>query len=96
MKSTIRRTNNTTPAPRYHARDAAIYLSQLHKAKTILGSATPSLESYFNAHSDSNRKEKYSLVELKEQFSKQSLSQIIPVNVKKEARERKMQSHFIH
>ncbi len=77
------------PAPRYHARDAAIYLSQLHKAKTILGSATPSLESYFNAQS-----EKYSLVELKEQFSQQSLSEIIPVNVKKEARERKMQSHF--
>ena len=77
------------PAPRYHARDAAIYLSQLHGAKTILGSATPSLESYFNAQT-----EKYSLVELKEQFSQQSLSEIIPVNTKKETRERKMQSHF--
>ncbi len=77
------------PAPRYHARDAAIYLSHLHGAKTILGSATPSLESYFNAQS-----EKYSLVELKEQFSQQALSEIIPINIKKETRERKMQSHF--
>ncbi|NNC44429.1 MAG: DEAD/DEAH box helicase, partial [Winogradskyella sp.] len=47
------------PAPRYHARDAAIVLAKLFKAKTVLGSATPSLESYFNATQD-----KYGLVEL--------------------------------
>ena len=77
------------PAPRYHARDASIYLAHIHGAKTILGSATPSLESYYNAKS-----EKYSLVELKEQFSQQPLSEIIPVNIKKEIREQKMQLHF--
>lgn len=37
------------PAPRYHARDAAVYLAYLHRAKTVLGSATPSIESYYNA-----------------------------------------------
>lgn len=37
------------PAPRYHARDAAVFLARLHGAKTVLGSATPSIESYYNA-----------------------------------------------
>ena len=49
------------PAPRYHARSAAIVLAQMFKAKTILGTATPSLESYHNAKTG-----KYGLVELKE------------------------------
>ena len=47
------------PAPRYHARDCAVILAGLHKAKTILGSASPSIESYNNALSG-----KYGLVEL--------------------------------
>ena len=47
------------PAPRYHARDAAIVLAHSHKAKVLLGSATPSLETYFNAKSD-----KFGLVEI--------------------------------
>jgi primosomal protein N' (replication factor Y) (superfamily II helicase) len=51
------------PAPRYHARDAAIYYGALIKAKVLLGSATPSVESYFNALSG-----KYALVELNERF----------------------------
>ncbi len=37
------------PAPRYQARDSAIYLAGLHGAKTLLGTATPSFESYYNA-----------------------------------------------
>jgi primosomal protein N' (replication factor Y) len=52
------------PAPRYHARDAAIYLSTLHNAKVLLGSATPSLESYHNAQTG-----KYGLVELNKRFT---------------------------
>jgi primosomal protein N' (replication factor Y) len=52
------------PAPRYHARDAALYLATIHKASILMGSATPSLESYYNA-----LQSKYALVELKQQFS---------------------------
>ncbi len=52
------------PAPRYNARDAAIYLASLFKAKVVLGSATPSLESYYNALQG-----KYGLVELSQRYS---------------------------
>lgn len=51
------------PSPRFHARDAAIYLASLHKAKTILGSATPSVESLYNA-----KQGKYSYILLKERY----------------------------
>ena len=51
------------PAPRYNGRDAAIYLASLNHAKVLLGSATPSLETYFNAKND-----KYAFVELKERY----------------------------
>ena len=51
------------PAPRYHARDAAIYYASLFNAKVLLGSATPSMESYYNVQTN-----KYGLVELKERY----------------------------
>ena len=51
------------PAPRYLARDAAIVLAQLHSAKTLLGSATPSIESQYNVE-----KNKYGYVPLKDRF----------------------------
>lgn len=51
------------PAPRYHARDTAIYCGQLHAAKVLLGSATPSIESYYNAVQG-----KYGLVTLGERY----------------------------
>ncbi|MEO5591569.1 MAG: primosomal protein N' [Chitinophagaceae bacterium] len=51
------------PAPRYHARDAAVYFASLFAAKVLLGSATPSIESYYNAASG-----KYVLVKLNERF----------------------------
>jgi primosomal protein N' (replication factor Y) len=51
------------PAPRYHARDAAVYYASLFNAKTLLGSATPSVESYYNTQTN-----KYAWVELKERF----------------------------
>jgi len=51
------------PSPRYQARDAALYLSTLHKAQVLLGSATPSVESFYNAQQG-----KYELVKLENQF----------------------------
>ena len=54
-----------SPAPRHHARDAVVVLAQLHVAKVLMGSATPSLETYYNAASN-----KYGLVQLKERFGK--------------------------
>ena len=51
------------PAPRYHARNAAIVLASMHGAKTLLGSATPALESYYNAQQG-----KYGFVELTSHF----------------------------
>jgi len=58
------------PAPRYHARDTAIMLAYLHQAKVLLGSATPSFESYYNA-----RQNKYGLVELKSRYGEAQLPQ---------------------
>ena len=59
------------PAPRYHARDAGIYYASLFNAKVLLGSGTPSLESYFNAVTD-----KYSLVTLTERYGSGTLPSI--------------------
>ena len=66
------------PAPRYHARDAAIYFASLFPANVLLGSATPSLESYFNATAG-----KYGLVELNERYGGISLPSIDIVDTKK-------------
>ena len=77
------------PAPRYHARDSAIYLAKLHNAKTLLGSATPSLESYFNAQSG-----KYKLVELNTRYGDIALPEVIIVDIKEELRKKKMKSYF--
>ncbi|SJN31044.1 Helicase PriA essential for oriC/DnaA-independent DNA replication [Sphingobacterium sp. JB170] len=77
------------PAPRYHARDTAIFLAQSHKAKVILGSATPSVESYYNAKAG-----KYGLVELKERFGEAQLPEISVVNITEEGRKEQMFSYF--
>jgi primosomal protein N' (replication factor Y) len=77
------------PAPRYNGRDAAIYLAHLHGAKTLLGSATPSVESYFNAVQN-----KYGLVELFERYGNMEMPQIQIVNVKESLRQGLMKSHF--
>ncbi|PZF72922.1 replication restart helicase PriA [Taibaiella soli] len=63
------------PAPRFHARDAAIYLGALHGAKVILGSATPSIESLFNAQN-----KKYGYVRLNERYLGVQMPQIEIVN----------------
>ncbi len=66
------------PAPRYHARDAAVYYASLFNAKVLLGSATPSVESYFNATTG-----KYGLAELNERFGNVRLSHIEIIDTKK-------------
>lgn len=77
------------PAPRYHARDAAIVLASFHKAKVLLGSATPSLESYFNAKSG-----KYGFVEIFQRFGKVMLPKIEIVDLKDSFFRKKMTGHF--
>lgn len=77
------------PAPRYHARDAAIVLARLHGAKTLLGSATPAVETYFNASSG-----KYGLVEMSERYGGVSMPEILLANIREETRNKTMQSHF--
>ena len=77
------------PAPRYHARDTAIVLAGLHRAKTLLGSASPSIESYNNALSG-----KYGLVELKERYGFIRLPEIVLANSREAYRKKLMVSHF--
>ena len=77
------------PAPRYHARDTAIVLGSIFKAKVLLGSATPSLESYANAESG-----KYGLVNLTERFGKVLLPDTQLVDLRDKNRKKRMQGHF--
>ncbi len=65
------------PAPRYHARDAAVYYASLFGAKVLLGSATPSIESYHNCELG-----KYGLVKLAERFGNAALPEIEIVDIK--------------
>jgi primosomal protein N' (replication factor Y) len=77
------------PAPRYHARSAAIMLASHFKAKVVLGTATPSVESYYNA-----RTGKYALVELTERYQDIQLPQIEVVDVHDLKRRRLMTDPF--
>lgn len=77
------------PAPRYHARDTAIVLAELHKAKVLLGSATPSIETFFNTEN-----QKFGLVELTQRFGKTELPKIEIVDLKDKYFRKKMTGHF--
>ena len=77
------------PAPRYNARDTAIVLGKLAHAKVILGTATPAVETYYNALNG-----KYGLVQLSERFGGVSMPEIVIADVKKEIRQQTMLSHF--
>ncbi len=77
------------PAPRYHARDAAIVLSNMHGAKTLLGSATPSLETYFNASQG-----KYGLVELNTRYNNVVMPDIELVDLADKYKRKRMKGHF--
>ncbi len=77
------------PAPRYHARDVSVVLAKIHKATVLLGTATPSLESYFNA-----KMGKYALVELHQRFQNIKLPEIRIADIKDARRKKKMKSLF--
>lgn len=77
------------PAPRYHARDAAIVLARLCGAKVLLGTATPALETYHNAKSG-----KYGLVEMRERFGRVLLPEICIENIKELRRKKLMKTPF--
>jgi primosomal protein N' (replication factor Y) len=77
------------PAPRYHARDAAIVLANAHQSKVLLGSATPSIETYFNAQSN-----KYGLVTVTERFGKVQMPEIELVDLKDSYFRKRMKGHF--
>lgn len=77
------------PAPRYHARDAAIVLANSHNAKVLLGSATPSLETYFNVNSG-----KYGYVELRERYGNVTPPEIVLIDIKDKYKRKRMTGHF--
>lgn len=77
------------PSPRYNARDASIVLANLHQAKVLLGTATPSLETYYNAKNG-----KFALVELLERYKGLKLPEVLCADVKSERRLKNMQSNF--
>jgi primosomal protein N' (replication factor Y) len=77
------------PAPRYNARDVAVIMSYMHKGKTLLGSATPSLESYYHAKSG-----RYGLVEMKQRFGNAALPTFELIDTKKEKKQKKMKNEF--
>lgn len=79
------------PSPRYQARDSAIVLAMMNKAKTLLGSATPSIESYYNALQD-----KYGLVVLKKRFGGMLLPEIQCIDLKKSHQRKEMHESFSH
>ena len=77
------------PAPRYNARDAAVVLAYQHKAKLLLGSATPSIESYYNA-----TQKKYGFVALQRRFGNIQLPKIELIDIKEKYRKKEMKGHF--
>ncbi len=79
----------TDPAPRYHARDAAIVLANFHNAKVLLGSATPSIETYFNTQND-----KYGLVTLTERYKNVRMPEVVLVDLKDKHFRKRMTGHF--
>ncbi|POY38710.1 primosomal protein N' [Flavobacterium alvei] len=77
------------PSPRYHARDASIVLANSHKAKVLLGSATPSIGTYFNSQSG-----KYGLVEISKRYGNVKMPEIELVNLKDKYFRKQMSGHF--
>jgi primosomal protein N' (replication factor Y) len=77
------------PSPRYHARNASIVLASMHGAKTLLGTATPSIESYYNACVG-----KYGLVQLDKRHADMELPEFLVVDTKEAYHKKRMEGHF--
>lgn len=77
------------PAPRYNARDSAVLLASMMKANVLLGSATPSLESYYNALA-----KKYFMVTLERRFGEMIMPEVTIIDVRDALKRKQMQSHF--
>ena len=77
------------PAPRYNARDSAIVLANLHKAKLIMGSATPSLESFHNAQTG-----KFGLVTLTKRYGNVQMPEMELVDIREKHKRKQMTGHF--
>ena len=77
------------PAPRYHARSAAIMMAHWYGVKVLLGTATPSIESYYNALTG-----KYGLVEMKERYKGLQLPQITMIDLQRQYHRKEMYGHF--
>ncbi len=77
------------PSPRYNAREAAIYLAGLHKANVLLGTATPSIETYYNTQN-----QKYGIATITERYKQIQLPEIILLDIKKASLKKQMKSHF--
>lgn len=79
----------TDPAPRYNARDAAMVLAKLFDAKVLLGSATPSIETYYHA-----KEKKYAYISLSERYGDATLPEINIIDLKEAYFKKKMKGHF--
>ncbi len=77
------------PSPRYNARDVAIVLAMQHQAKVLLGSATPSIETFYNA-----KEGRYGLVQLTERFGGVQMPEILCADLEKETKQKTIKSHF--
>lgn len=77
------------PAPRYHARDVALVLGQLHHANVLMGSATPSVESYHHAHHD-----KYAYVRLDKRHGDAQLPDIVLADMSQERKDKTLKGEF--
>ena len=78
------------PSPRYHARDTAIVLAALYQAKTLLGSATPSIESFYNA----TKENKFGYVALTKRFNNVLMPEIELVDLTDKYKRKRMTGHF--
>ena len=77
------------PAPRYNGRDTAIMLAHMHGAKTVLGSATPAIDTYYKALAN-----RYALVELNKRYADLEMPQVMTIDLKKAWKKHEMNGMF--